>query len=134
MATSPAYGNIISARSRRLRTIGMVLIGAILAMVLYGMTSFMPTLRHTKDDLQRLNGGKPISIFREKAKTPDEERLRKALAAQLVFAYGYWAVCGILVLSAVFVAYLDFREVTRNYIAQRRAVWTEMADANRKES
>lgn len=119
--SAPASGSVISARSRRLRTIGSVLVVAILAMAIYGVTNVMPTLRRSKESLGDFRRN-PAPL------TPEQETQRKALAAQFIFAYGYWSVCGALVLSAVFVAYLDFREVSRTYMAQRRAIWTEVAE------
>lgn len=128
MATPPpaVYGSMISARSRRLRTIGGVLLIAILAMVIYGTTTLMPSLR-------RSVAATPIRVQRSTGeaippRTPEEEHRRKATATQIVFAYSYWAFCGVLVISAVFVAYLDFREVSRNYLTQRKAIWSDISE------
>lgn len=117
----PASGSIVSARSRRLRTIGSLLVVAVLAMSVYGVTSLMPSLRRSINE-------NPVSLRRDAVRTPEQKARRNIIKAQIVFAYGYWGVCGLLVLSAAFVAYLDFREVSRNYMAQRRAIWSDIAE------
>ena len=57
-------------------------------------------------------------------------RLRRAnrvVAANVLFAYGYWSICSLLVVGMLFVAWLDTREVSRNYLNERRSVWLEAA-------
>jgi hypothetical protein len=43
----------------------------------------------------------------------------------VLFAYSYWGVCGLLVIAALFLAWLDFREVSRAYLEERRAILTD---------
>lgn len=127
--SSPAHGSMVSSRSRRLRIIGSLLLVAIAAMVVYGVAVLMPSLRRsvaeTSPRIERRIGNAGTE------RTPEERLQRKALATQLIFTYSYWTVCGVLVLVAVFVAYLDFREVSRTYLAQRRAIWSEVAERSR---
>jgi hypothetical protein len=128
MATpSSTYGSMISARSRRLRTVGSVLLVAIIAMVLYGTLSLMPSLRRSSSET-RVAARRSIE-----ARTPKEKAELKVVAAKVIFAYAYWTFCGVLILSAVFVAYLDFREVSRNYLTQRLAIWKDETTQSRGE-
>lgn len=130
--TSSAYqGMVISARSRRLRLIGGLLVVAILCMVLYGIRVLMPTLNKTvtlvaHSHVQAAPSGLPATPpGSEVAAAP--LHLRHILRAQIIFAYGYWTLCSLFVLSLLLVAWLDLREVTRNYANQRRKLWTETA-------
>jgi hypothetical protein len=38
--------------------------------------------------------------------------------------YAYWSVCLTLVLSLVLITWMDLREVSRNYLEQRKALWS----------
>ena len=159
--TPIVYQSLISARSRRLRATGAVLLVAVLGMTLYGSLALMPSLRTlphlAKTTGTQANSTTPIiagaertgSIVRtnaNKAVTTDPdtpragqtlraapiltERERKAALAKVLFVYGYWSVCGLLILALVIVSWLDFRELGRAYDAQRaRLVAQSLADA-----
>ncbi|MCS6776470.1 MAG: hypothetical protein RMJ43_12210 [Chloroherpetonaceae bacterium] len=130
MNSSSVPVNMISARSRRLRIVGAMLLLAALGMVAYGSLVLMPGLRRAvaaapRHVERRLPGGRV-------ERTPEVERWRRALATQILFAYGYWTFCGALVLTVVLVAYLDFREVSRNYLARRQAIWSDVTRRGRE--
>lgn len=130
MDSSSVPMSVVSARSRRLRIVGAMLLLATLGMVAYGSLVLMPGLRHavvtTPRRLeQRLSDGR---VERD----PEVERWKRALATRILFAYGYWAFCGVLVLAVVLVAYLDFREVSRNYLARRQAIWSDITRRDRE--
>jgi hypothetical protein len=129
-ATPPAYRSFISPRSRRLRTIGLVLLVAALGMMLYGTLSLMPTLRHAihreTQTATALAAGRPVSAL-EPAVRARIQHARKAAAAQAIFAYTYWAICALIVAALIVVAWLDVREVQRRYIDQRIALFAETA-------
>jgi hypothetical protein len=129
-AASP-YENLISARSRRLRTIGVILVVFVVGMAVYGATSLMPSLRRTSALYRQQTRAVEQARFADPQAGAQEESVRqqtkKVLRTQVIFAYGYWTVCGTLLVSLLFVAWLDFREVTRNYLLRRVALLNETA-------
>ncbi len=137
----PVYRNVVSARSRRYRTIGWMLLVAIIGMAAYGNYRLMPPLRHAEQRAHSILYGS-TSTSTTAAATPAartaeqaaDARFLKAFRVQLIFVYGYWTVVGLLVLAVLGVAWLDLREVLRNYTQQRRALWTEAVAAGRKAS
>ena len=116
------YQNLVSQKSRRLRTVGLALLVSVLLMAGYGVFSLMPTLRAEKE---RYAVSHPLI-----AGKADHSREGKILATQILFATGYWSACGVLVLSLLTVAWLDVREVTRNYALQRRQLWSAESDGD----
>ncbi|HLV80326.1 MAG TPA: hypothetical protein VKT32_08585 [Chthonomonadaceae bacterium] len=124
-----AYQSMVSARSRRLRTIGLLLLVAILGMSVYGFSSLMPAVRRQAAAYHR----DTVAAQQVQAETgalgipARSGRARKAMLAQVTLVYAYWCLCGLLILALLLVAWLDLREVTRNYANQRRAVWMEAA-------
>ncbi len=122
--TPSVYYGIVSPRSRRLRTIGIVLLTAVVAMALYGYFVLMPSiersLRENPIPRPSISAG-PSRPGGDKPSTSRAQRIRKF---QLAVALAYWGVCSLLLVSVVMVAWLDFREVTRVYVEQRRAMWT----------
>src|SRR5581483_1656699 len=138
-SSSSVYQSLLSARSRRLRTIGLLLLIAVLGMTLYGGLFLMPSLRASSRAAQRAVFSRthrgetavPATMRTPEQRTSDE-RDRKALLTQVIFAYAYWTVCGLLVLGLLGVAWLDFREVLRNYSARRRQLWMEAIDRAQK--
>ena len=128
-SNSSPYTNFISARSRRFRVIGVVLIVAILGMAGYGATVLMPSLRAMRAEVQTLTPKPPTSVGAAKGSpekrgvvSPSLKRAQKVLLTKVVFLYAYWIVCALLVLTLVIVAWLDFREVMRNYLTARQTV------------
>ena len=110
MAQRPSlYSGIVTPRSRRLRTVGVLLLAAIAGMTFYGLVVLMPAIHHAAE----LH---PLAV---------SVHMRRQLFTRVAAAYAYWAVCGLLICAAMVVAWLDFREVSRTYAAQRRALWEE---------
>jgi predicted membrane protein len=130
MDTPSVYSSIVSPRSRRLRTIGILLLVAVCGMVIFGYYNLMPSLARSirENPLPAYT-----SIGARRSDTPDPamrpmtraERLRKLRVA---VALAYWGVCGMLIVGVVFVAWMDLREISRTYVEQRRAMWTQAAD------
>jgi hypothetical protein len=133
---------MVSARSRRLRTIGVLLLIAILGMSIYGVRVVIPS--HYRARLtysQTAAGGEnraanppaaPANQTAANAAASDHSR--KALLAHTIFAELYFLVLLILVIFMLIVAWLDVREVMRNYMNQRRSLWGEAAKRARKDA
>lgn len=146
------YQSLISPRSRRLRTTGIVLLVAIVLMATYGVITLMPSLysaTHRLDQIatdrlhqnsamktvvvsETVQGSVPLISFSGARMVPPTERLRpngltehehKEIVAQLLFAYGYWTLCGGLIIGLIVVCWLDFRELARNYDAERHRIY-----------
>ena len=130
METPSVYSNIVSPRSRRLRTIGLGLLIAICGMVIYGYFSLMPSLARSIRE-NPLPASSSVSAHHSDASNLGKrpltraERLRKLRVA---IALAYWGVCGLFIVAVVLVAWLDLREISRTYVEQRRAMWTQAAD------
>ena len=134
--TPSAYQTMITPRSRRLRTTGLVLLVAAITMALYGFFVLMPSLKRS---LEASKGAGPIiqSVSPAAGTTAAARsrndvhsvRIRRVAAVKVLTAYAYWTVCGLLVVAMVFVAWLDLREVSRAYLNQRRAIWAETASS-----
>ena len=133
--TVPQGSGLISVRSRRLRTVGIVLLVALLAMTVYGMLGLMPSVRRIRDSsaLKRPVLSASATPEQRAAARAENRRIRRVMLAQVAFVYGYWSVCGVLAVTALLVAWLDMREVSRNFAAQRRALWTEAAARGQRE-
>ncbi len=169
--TTMAYRSLVSARSRRLRVTGIVLLVAVLGMSLYGVVGLMPSLRRTvphlagsadsvsakeialnrananEDTAQRKGTADRAGATRTIANKTDTprtgetlraskgltERERRAAFSKILFMYGYWSVCGLLILALVIVSWLDFRELGRNYDAYRARLFAQsVAEAEEK--
>jgi hypothetical protein len=132
--TPPAYQSMVSPRSRRLRSIGLVLLVAAVTMALYGFFVVMPSLRaavatQRVEAVPRIEE-RPASSTKNSGSQNQPARVRRAnraVAVKVLFVYGYWGVCGLLVIGMLFVAWLDTREVSRNYLNERRSVWLDAA-------
>lgn len=124
-----AYQSMVSPRSRRLRTIGLLLLVAIIGMSVYGFSSLMPAIRRQAVAYhQRTESTQPSQTgTRTPQAARQSSRAKKTMLLLITVAYIYWGLCGLLIIALLFVAWLDLREVTRNYINQRRAVWAETA-------
>src|SRR5207237_124271 len=55
-------------------------------------------------------------------------RAEKAERVQVATVFAYWGVCALLVIAALFVAWLDLREISRTYLQHRRKLWTQAAE------
>ena len=110
MSQSPSlYSGIVTPHSRRLRTVGALLLAAIAGMTFYGLIILMPAIHHAAE----LH---PLAV---------SVHVRRQLFTRVAAAYAYWTVCGLLICAAMVIAWLDFREVSRTYAAKRRALWEE---------
>lgn len=128
-ASDPGF---VSPRSRRLRTVGLILLIAAVGMTLYGSLSLMPGLKRAiKREAHvsaALSGGRPLASLDPTVRAK-VVRARRAAAVQVTFAYSYWAVCALLVAVLIVVAWLDVREVQRRYVDQRIRLFAETAQA-----
>jgi hypothetical protein len=137
-ASKPSpYRGLITARSRRLRVAGALLLAAIVLMSLYGYFRIMPGFRqssvHPAHVVAQRTGGPVLKVPPGVVLTPVEERARRVVIAQLLFVYFYWTVCGVLILAVLIIAWLDLREIMRTYDTQRAAIWaTAIREAKRK--
>ena len=125
--TPSVYSGIVSPMSRRLRTIGIVLLTAVCAMALYGYFVVMPSIERSLRDNPLpppgiVAGSRTTPLRPENPATTRAQRVRKL---QIAVALAYWGVCSLLLVSVVLVAWLDFREVTRVYVEQRQVMWTK---------
>lgn len=126
------YSALISPYSRRLRTIGLVLLVAALLMALYGGMVFMPRLRANRQTLRThiaQTASDPVANSNALTSEKDLKRLAKA---QTLFVYSYWSVCGLLLIALLVVAWLDAREVARNYLRQQVQLISEVAEKGKK--
>jgi hypothetical protein len=139
-STPPVYQTMITPRSRRLRTTGLVLLVAAVIVALYGFFVLMPSLQRAmvaeSREIQAIRAEQasatPNTSGTKALGNSQAVRIRRAhrvAAVKVLFAYGYWSVCGLLVVAMVFVAWLDLREVSRTYLSHRKAVWTETASS-----
>lgn len=114
---APAYRTLITNKSWRLRIIGSLLLIATLVMAIYGGFVLMPSLRSAKEAAlaRTLDSQEPQAI-----------RAKNVMKTKLIFAYGYWSVCGILVTATLLVAWLDVREMSRSYLEQRKSIWANV--------
>jgi hypothetical protein len=129
MGPTTSYSGIISPRSRRLRTIGLVLLLSVVLMVIYGYFGLMPSLRQSIHDgmnPQIVTHSSPTGPGQTETAQSDRERRVRKLKASAGLAY--WGVCSLLLVGTVFVAWLDLREISRTYVAERRAMWNQAAD------
>ncbi len=121
MSAGTPYQSLISARSRRFRTIGLVLLTMVLGMSIYGGSVLMPKLRENRALLR----SQTTSATAPSTASSSEKSLHKLAKAQILFAYAYWGVCGTLIIALLLVAYLDFREVSRNYLQMKITLLAE---------
>jgi hypothetical protein len=133
---------MVSARSRRLRTIGVLLLIAILGMSIYGVRVVIPSHHRARIAYTQATTGvenhtanppaAPSNQTAANVSAPDH--YRKALLARTIFAELYFLVLLLLVIFTLIVAWLDVREVMRNYMSQRRVLWGEAALRARKDA
>ena len=131
---SAYQGTVLSARSRRLRTIGLLLLAVVVGMAVYGMSALMPPINHAAARLaqeESQSRGAPTAASSGQATAHTATHLatlRRNLKVQVAVAYAYWGVCALLLISVLFIAWLDLREISRNYVDQRRAIWSEAVE------
>jgi hypothetical protein len=129
------YSEMISARSRRLRTIGTLLLAAVALMTFYGAFFLMPSInravaaRHAAQERMAADRAVGTSGKTAPLETPGHlTRSQKAEKLQVAVVFAYWGVCALLVIAALLVAWLDLREISRTYIQQRRQLWIQTTD------
>lgn len=134
--TSTPYRTMISSRSRRLRTVGLLLLLAVLGMSVYGLAVQMPSLRRSGAAYRREHAATQQfeAVTGAIGASKSEERAKRVMLLKVTVAYAYWGTCGLLVIALLFVAWLDLREVTRNYLDVRRALWNETAVRTKDDS
>ncbi len=103
------YQSRITTKSRRLRTAGAVILSFLLAMIAFGAIVIMPSTMHSV---------RAHSIAAHGA-TAAAVHLHHVLVVQVLFAIAYWSFCGLLLISLFVIAWLDVREVTRQYLYER---------------
>lgn len=127
MPAETLYQPLISPQSRRLRVIGLVLLAMVIGLCAYGGKVLMPKLRENRAPLHAYNA-RAMSGASQSPLTPEKaENLRRLVKTQLLFVYAYWGVCFVMILALFVVAYLDFREVSRNYLRLKVSLLAESA-------
>ena len=117
----------LSPRSRRLRTVGALLMLAILGMIAFGWFYFQPKLSHAVHANSHIvHDLRYPPILREHA--------RKVALTQLMFGIYYWAFCFLLVLGLLFVAWLDIVETRVRALLARRDMVRQIATSGRATS
>jgi hypothetical protein len=128
---------MISARSRRLRTIALLLLGIVLAMTAYGYLVLMPNARGAVQRhhalLERAVHGKIATPGMTPEQIAHARQVVKAVKIQVVFTYCYWSVCGLILIAVLCIGWLDMREISRLYMSQRLAIWSDVAAASRND-
>jgi hypothetical protein len=125
------YGSgFVSSRSRRLRTIAALFLLVIVAMAVYGTRVLVPGINrvaaiavkpavHPQGNLvspiPRRNTVTPLNVSKKEA---------RILKFDVMFVAAYWVVWIVLILSLLLVVWMDLREVSRNYLDQRRELWS----------
>lgn len=128
MTEMTPYTGVISLRSRRLRMVGIALIVILLLMSLYGALALMPAIKsataHYTAENQKAEAQRVINPIKSARTLRHDHRL---MGIKLLIVDAYWLVCGLLGFAAMFVAWLDFREVARRYQTTRRSLWEDAA-------
>jgi cell division protein FtsL len=97
----------LTPRQRRLRLYSFVIIGFIVAMIIFAMTH---------------------PFFRPSHLPVVTETARRALIVKTLFLMGYWTICFLLLLSLLVIAWLYTREIMRQLMVERARIWRELAD------
>jgi len=120
---------VVSARSRRYRTIVSVLLIVIMIMSVYGGFAVMPRVheavgRPDMQELTRIAKSQPGADLTAK-QIARAKRTLQARSVVVSLALAYWGVCSLLMVCILFLAWLDFRETTRNFALQSQALRQE---------
>ena len=123
------YMTVVSARSRRYRTIVSVLLIVIMIMSVYGGFAVMPRVheavgRQDMQELTRIAKSQPGADLTAK-QIARAKRTLQARSVVVSLALAYWGVCSLLMVCILFLAWLDFRETTRNFALQSQALRQE---------
>jgi hypothetical protein len=100
-------------------------------MAAYGSAVLMPSLRRTVR-ANRMAFVRPVSktTVSGEALTAAGARtrhIRQSLKVAIMAVDAYWGVCSLLAVGLALVAWLDLREVSRNYANARRSLWKEVS-------
>ena len=113
-----AYRSRVTPKMRRLRTMGLLIIVCLLLMVLYGSRVLMPrTIASVHLHSAAARGINPAAVH-----------MHHVLVVQVLFAIAYWSVCGLLLIGLFVIAWLDVREVTRQYLYDRTTLVIQAAE------
>lgn len=123
------YMTIVSARSRRYRTIVSVLLAVIMVMSVYGGFIVMPRVRQAvgrqdMPQLARIAASQPGADLTSK-QIAHAKRTLQARKVVVALALAYWGVCSLLMVLVLLIAWLDFRETARNFALQSSALRQE---------
>ena len=128
--------SLISPRSRRIRTIGLVFLTGMMLCALYGGLVMMPRLGRLREQLHVLNARWQLtrtsgtSLAEGRAIRLSIARERRVLLMQTVFIYGFWSFVGVLGICVILCAWLDTREVAKNFLAEQKRVIRSSANDN----
>ena len=123
------YMNIITPRSRRFRTIVVILLAVIILMSIFGFYRVMPAVHRSVGrsdtlELRRMADAQPGQDLTMQ-QIAHAKRTLKARTVVIYMAMAYWGVCSLLMVAVLFLAWLDFRETTRSFALQARALRQE---------
>ena len=119
---------IVSARSRRIRYVAAVVLAAVILMGAYGTLRLMPQVRNTSrifSAIQRHDAIGRATPFPSTSELTERTRLVKVVRFEILFAYAYWTVWTLLVLTLILLAWIDLREVSRAYLMQRKRLYID---------
>ncbi len=119
---------IVSARSRRIRYVAAVVLAAVILMGAYGTLRLMPQVRNTSRNFSAIQRHDATGIAPPHPSTSDlteRTHLVKVVRFEILFAYAYWTVWTLLVLTLILLAWIDLREVSRAYLMQRKRLYTD---------
>jgi disulfide bond formation protein DsbB len=123
------YNSVVSPRSRRLRTVVSIVLVVIMFMSVYGGFTVMPQVRQAVGrpdtlELTRLAKSQPGPTLTLK-QIAHAKRTLRARQVVVSLAMAYWGILSLLLLLVLFLAWLDFRETTRNFALQAQALRQE---------
>ncbi len=114
-----AYKSRVTAKMRRLRTMGLVILLFLLLMILYGVRVIMPrTIASVHRHAAAARGFSAAAVH-----------MHHVLVVQVLVAIAYWSVSGVLLISLFVIAWLDVREVTRQYLYERTTLVIRASEA-----
>ena len=122
------YSSVISLRSRRLRTLGVTLLVVLALLTGFGLLKLMPAAKTAamlhRAEIQKAEAQRATAPA---ASMRTLRRVHRLMAIKLILVNAYWLLCGLIAFAAMVVAWLDFREVARQYADERHLLWNEAA-------
>ena len=126
---------LISPKSRRIRTCGLMLVGSMLFCTLYGVIFLMPKLSQLRARSHALNSSTVLfpstNLVAERAMERTRNKEQRIVLMNAVFIYAFWCFVGLLFIGAILMAWLDTREVARNYLEEKRKLHPRVHDEER---